>query len=361
MDHHMQNPPLHWGYSGTPPHNTWVPPQTRAMKRSISDSEDEYSETSSKDQISPKDADTDSCQHLSRKKRRGVIEKKRRDRINSSLSELKRLVPSAYEKQGSAKLEKAEILQLTVDHLKTLHAKGVDSLAYDPQRFAMDYHIIGFRECASEVARYLINTEGMDIQDPLRMRLISHLQCFVAQRELSVKSGSPGNWTHPPYQPNYAPPPPYHQNYPSHISGGNGYIPNLPNLPAPTATATPVPPSSIHHLSTSHTVTITSATEASQSAAILSEHPEEQHGQDLHHHQQHQQHYSSNNPHESHPDHQGPPSYIDLSDINRNSSASLGYGVPQYPSGGAQYGNQNNGYNSNSSKPYRPWGAEMAY
>lgn len=77
--------------------------------------------------ISPKDADTDSCQHLSRKKRRGVIEKKRRDRINSSLSELKRLVPSAYEKQGSAKLEKAEILQLTVDHLKTLHAKGVYS------------------------------------------------------------------------------------------------------------------------------------------------------------------------------------------------------------------------------------------
>lgn len=53
-----------------------------------------------------------------------MIEKKRRDRINSSLSELKRLVPSAYEKQGSSKLEKAEILQLTVDHLKNLHAKG---------------------------------------------------------------------------------------------------------------------------------------------------------------------------------------------------------------------------------------------
>lgn len=220
----------------------------------------------------------------------------------------------------------------------------------------MDYHIIGFRECASEVARYLINTEGMDIQDPLRMRLISHLQCFVAQRELTVKSGSPGNWTHPPYQPNYAPPP-YHQNYPSHISGGNGYIPNLPNLPPTTATATPS--SGIHLLSTSHTATITSATEVSQSAAILSEHTEEQHGQDLHHHQ-HQQHYS-NNTHDPHSDNQGPPSYTDLSEIHRNSSASLGYGIPQYPAGGAQYGNPNNGYNSNSSKPYRPWGAEMAY
>lgn len=61
---------------------------------------------------------------MSRKKRRGVIEKKRRDRINSSLTELKRLVPSAYEKQGSAKLEKAEILQLTVEHLKNLQSKS---------------------------------------------------------------------------------------------------------------------------------------------------------------------------------------------------------------------------------------------
>ena len=53
-----------------------------------------------------------------------VIEKRRRDRINTSLSELRRLVPSAFEKQGSAKLEKAEILQMTVDHLKMLHSKG---------------------------------------------------------------------------------------------------------------------------------------------------------------------------------------------------------------------------------------------
>ena len=29
--------------------------------------------------------------------------------------------------QGSAKLEKAEILQMTVDHLKVLHQKGKDA------------------------------------------------------------------------------------------------------------------------------------------------------------------------------------------------------------------------------------------
>ncbi|XP_016517646.1 hairy/enhancer-of-split related with YRPW motif protein 2-like [Poecilia formosa] len=64
------------------------------------------------------------AQLMARKRRRGVIEKRRRDRINSSLSELRRLVPTAWEKQGSAKLEKAEILQMTVEHLKTLQAGG---------------------------------------------------------------------------------------------------------------------------------------------------------------------------------------------------------------------------------------------
>ncbi|KAJ8779434.1 hypothetical protein J1605_012318, partial [Eschrichtius robustus] len=38
-------------------------------------------------------------QMQARKKRRGIIEKRRRDRINSSLSELRRLVPTAFEKQ----------------------------------------------------------------------------------------------------------------------------------------------------------------------------------------------------------------------------------------------------------------------
>lgn len=127
MDHTHHHTPHNWGYSSTQ-QSTWVPPPVQ--KRAISDSEcDEiFSEESSKEQyeiITQTNSETDSCQLMSRKRRRGVIEKKRRDKINSSLTELKRLVPTAYEKQGSAKLEKAEILQLTVDHLKNLHSKGL--------------------------------------------------------------------------------------------------------------------------------------------------------------------------------------------------------------------------------------------
>lgn len=117
-----------------------------------------------------------------RKRRRGIIEKRRRDRINNSLSELRRLVPTAFEKQGSAKLEKAEILQMTVDHLKMLHAASGKGY-FDAHALAMDYRSLGFRECLAETARYLSFMEGLDSADPLRIRLVSHLNSYVCQRE----------------------------------------------------------------------------------------------------------------------------------------------------------------------------------
>ncbi|XP_017275995.1 hairy/enhancer-of-split related with YRPW motif protein 1 [Kryptolebias marmoratus] len=125
---------------------------------------------------------TTSTQVQARKRRRGIIEKRRRDRINNSLSELRRLVPSAYEKQGSAKLEKAEILQMTVDHLKMLHAAGGKGY-FDAHALAMDYRGLGFRECLAETARYLSIIEGLDSTDPLRIRLVSHLNSYASQRE----------------------------------------------------------------------------------------------------------------------------------------------------------------------------------
>ncbi|XP_029927338.1 hairy/enhancer-of-split related with YRPW motif protein 1-like [Myripristis murdjan] len=141
-----------------------------------------------------------------RKRRRGIIEKRRRDRINNSLSELRRLVPSAFEKQGSAKLEKAEILQMTVDHLKMLHASGGKGY-FEAHALAKDYRSLGFRECLAETARYLSIIEGRDSADPLRVRLVSHLSNYASQREVHTGLGhlawgsaygtAPSHLTHP--------------------------------------------------------------------------------------------------------------------------------------------------------------------
>ncbi|KAL4646948.1 hairy/enhancer-of-split related with YRPW motif protein 1-like [Arapaima gigas] len=123
-----------------------------------------------------------SCRARARKLRRGVIEKRRRDRINSSLAELRKLVPSTSDRQGSAKLEKAEILQMTVDHLKMLHTAGGKGYL-DARALAVDYRSLGFRECLAETARYLSAVEGLGITDPLQTRLVSHLSGCASQRE----------------------------------------------------------------------------------------------------------------------------------------------------------------------------------
>uniref|UniRef100_A0AAZ3P108 Uncharacterized protein n=1 Tax=Oncorhynchus tshawytscha TaxID=74940 RepID=A0AAZ3P108_ONCTS len=112
------------------------------------------------------------------------IEKRRCDRLNS-LTDLRRLVPSAFEKQlgystiGSSKLEKAEILQITVDHLKMLHAASGQGYF---EALAKDYRSLGFRECLSETARYLSIMEVWNSVNPLRVRLVSHLNNYASQR-----------------------------------------------------------------------------------------------------------------------------------------------------------------------------------
>ncbi|XP_028173907.1 hairy/enhancer-of-split related with YRPW motif protein, partial [Ostrinia furnacalis] len=295
---HAQTQPPQWGYGWGPPAPAPAPPApAQRNKRTHSESEDDaFSEESSKDAQSP---GGDSCQLMTRKRRRGVIEKKRRDRINTSLTELKRLVPAACEKQGSAKLEKAEILQLTVDHLKMLHAKGLDTFAYDPQRYAMDYHSIGFRECAAEVARYLVSCEGLDIQDPLRLRLMSHLQCFAAQRELAAKSA---NWGYPQYPATPVPPQPQHSGYTD--------LGHRQDTAVTTASSTIAAPTAI--------------------AAPLSAAPNYPH-------------YPPGPPAPPGPPgpHPAPP-------------------APHYPTPYPHHPPHHQ-YSQNSSKPYRPWGAELAY
>ncbi|XP_020286921.1 hairy/enhancer-of-split related with YRPW motif protein-like, partial [Pseudomyrmex gracilis] len=171
----------------------------------------------------------DSCQQASRKRRRGMIEKKRRDRINASLGELRRLVPAAARDPHSGKLEKAEILQLTVEHLRTLRNKGPEG--YDSTKLAMDYHAVGWGECAAEVGRYLVTMEGLDERDPLRLRLLSHLQSFhrehppsavpsvVAPTTLTSTSSTVSS-----YEP---PPPPPSSTVSSGMPPGPGTMPSL--------------------------------------------------------------------------------------------------------------------------------------
>ncbi|NXH10033.1 HEY2 protein, partial [Bucco capensis] len=187
---------------------------------------------------------TTTSQIMARKKRRGIIEKRRRDRINNSLSELRRLVPTAFEKQGSAKLEKAEILQMTVDHLKMLQATGGKGY-FDAHSLAMDFMSIGFRECLTEVARYLSSVEGLDTSDPLRVRLVSHLSTCASQREAAAMSSSMAHHHHHHHHHLHHPLHPHHwaaafQHLPAALLQPNGL--HASDAASPCRLSSDVPP-----------------------------------------------------------------------------------------------------------------------
>ncbi|KAK1209918.1 HEY2 protein, partial [Pygoscelis papua] len=68
---------------------------------------------------------------------------------------------------------------------------------FDAHSLAMDFMSIGFRECLTEVARYLTSVEGLDTSDPLRVRLVSHLSTCASQREAAAMTSSMAHHHHP--------------------------------------------------------------------------------------------------------------------------------------------------------------------
>ncbi|XP_012253269.2 enhancer of split m7 protein-like [Athalia rosae] len=107
-----------------------------------------------------------------RKVMKPMLERKRRARINRCLDELKDLMVSALAGDGEnvAKLEKADILELTVRHLHKLQRQ--QRLSANPVIDA-DRFRAGYTHCANEVSRCLAATPGVDIA--LGTKLMTHL------------------------------------------------------------------------------------------------------------------------------------------------------------------------------------------
>ncbi|XP_013164407.1 PREDICTED: protein hairy [Papilio xuthus] len=101
-----------------------------------------------------------------RRSNKPIMEKRRRARINNCLNELKSLILDAMKKDPArhSKLEKADILEMTVKHLEGLRSEGVAS----PDRFRA-----GYRHCLSEVAKY------SGLEAGLKRRLVRHLEGCV--------------------------------------------------------------------------------------------------------------------------------------------------------------------------------------
>uniref|UniRef100_A0AAG5DN98 BHLH domain-containing protein n=1 Tax=Anopheles atroparvus TaxID=41427 RepID=A0AAG5DN98_ANOAO len=114
-----------------------------------------------------------------RKTNKPIMEKKRRARINNYLNDLKALLLDAMKKDPvrHSKLEKADILDLTVKHLQDIERRRLAvAMAVDPtvpEKFAS-----GYRECIGEIAKYFDTLGSVD--EGLKGRVRKHLEGCLA-------------------------------------------------------------------------------------------------------------------------------------------------------------------------------------
>ncbi len=102
-----------------------------------------------------------------------LLERKRRARINKCLDELKDIMTVALQAQGEnvSKLEKADILELTVKHLHRLQ-RSQGLLPRNPLEEVQRFQA-GYSTCAQEAASFLLQSPGVDVR--VSQKLLQHL------------------------------------------------------------------------------------------------------------------------------------------------------------------------------------------
>ncbi|KAJ7324912.1 hypothetical protein JRQ81_017932 [Phrynocephalus forsythii] len=107
-----------------------------------------------------------------RKSRKPLVEKKRRARINESLQEL-RLILADTEFQ--AKMENAEVLELTVKRVQAILQNGAQVVSEDDKRQweASERFAAGYIQCMHEVHTFVSSCPGID--STVAAELLNHL------------------------------------------------------------------------------------------------------------------------------------------------------------------------------------------
>ncbi|XP_045590974.1 transcription factor HES-2 [Procambarus clarkii] len=110
-----------------------------------------------------------------RRTNKPIMEKKRRQRINDSLNQLKNLVLEGLKKDPTRynKLEKADILEMTVRHVEALHRQEVPVSCPTPVDAAAAKFRAGFGQCAAEVGKFL--ERDTTLSGSQRARILLHL------------------------------------------------------------------------------------------------------------------------------------------------------------------------------------------
>ncbi|KAG8007555.1 Transcription factor HES-5 [Nibea albiflora] len=121
---------------------------------------------------------TKSQEHLTltHKLRKPLVEKLRRERINSSIEQLKSLLgPEFLKQQPDSKLEKADILEMTVCVLRRLQQRQtMESAAVDQ----------GYSRCVQEVKLFMSREK---VQTQSQRRLLNHFNKLQSSSDENLR------------------------------------------------------------------------------------------------------------------------------------------------------------------------------
>lgn len=79
-----------------------------------------------------------------------IIEKRRRDRMNSCLADLSRLIPPQFQRKGRGRIEKTEIIEMSIRYMKQLQ---------NQECFQKEnVYKMGYDECLQQAANFLYNS-----------------------------------------------------------------------------------------------------------------------------------------------------------------------------------------------------------
>ncbi|XP_060801026.1 transcription factor cwo isoform X2 [Amyelois transitella] len=101
-----------------------------------------------------------------------IIEKRRRDRMNNCLADLSRLIPPEYLKKGRGRVEKTEIIEMAIRHLKYLQERANAG----ERQVGAEHFRAGYHEATAEAVRFLVEVQGYGPGDGLCVQMASHLQ-----------------------------------------------------------------------------------------------------------------------------------------------------------------------------------------
>ncbi|XP_042739020.1 transcription factor HES-5-like isoform X2 [Lagopus leucura] len=145
----------------------------------------------------PEDLEVETAEGGMCELRKPVVEKMRRDRINSSIEQLKVLLEKEFQRhQPNSKLEKADILEMTVSYLKQQSQLQMKTSGSFHKSSQFDFRE-GYSRCLQEAFHFLSLHK---VRTETQTKLLSHFQksqstapevSFSPSKPSTLKQASP--------------------------------------------------------------------------------------------------------------------------------------------------------------------------